>query len=171
MDTNPQHEIESLLRSTEKKPSRKLRPRYNKPQSIKDFEIDYRNWYYANRNIPKHIQVLTKFRDDHANNLTKLIVAFLRVKGAFATRLNSTGIYRNDLAKYVPNTQRKGMADIIATYRGLSLNIEVKIGRDRMSTHQEKVKREIESSGGQYFIASDFEGFLNWFKGLSNLEY
>lgn len=156
----------SELLATEEKKKKHTRPRYKKPQVVKDFEIEYKTWYYTERNTPEYCQALTKFRDDRANDLTKLIVAFLRVKGAFATRLNSTGIYRNDQAKFVPNTQRRGMADVIATYKGLSLSVEVKIGNDRMSVHQEKVRKEIEESGGYYCIARDFDGFKKWFEGV-----
>jgi hypothetical protein len=81
--------IEELLISVEKP-----RKSYRKPQAIKDFELEYKAWYYSSRNIPEHVQSMTTFRDDSANELTKLIIAFLRVQGAFATRLNSTGVYR-----------------------------------------------------------------------------
>ena len=158
--------IEELLSSVEK-PRRHNRPSYRKPQAIKDFEVEHKAWFYSGRTTPPHIQSITKFRDDSADELTKLIIAFLRVQGAFATRLNSTGVYRNDLKKFVPNTQRRGMADIVGTYQGKSLNIEVKIGRDRMSEHQLKVKKEIEAAGGYYYVAKDFEGFVRWFKQLN----
>ena len=65
-----------------------------------------------------------------------------------------------------PNTQRKGMADVIATYHGKSLNIEIKTGNDRMSEHQKMIRTEIKEAGGYYFIARDFEGFRNWFEDL-----
>ena len=42
-----------------------------------------------------------------ANELTRQIVAFIRQQpNTFATRLNSTGIYRAELKKYVPSQQR-----------------------------------------------------------------
>lgn len=164
---NGKEALESLLTSVEKKP-RKQKPRYRKPQAIKDFEEKYKAWSYSGRNIPEHCKVLTQFRDDTANGLTKLIIAYLKVQGAFATRLNSTGIYRNDIKKFVPNTQRKGMADVFATYKGKSLNIEVKTGKDRMSEHQLKVQTEIEEAGGYFFIARNFESFKKWFEELVN---
>jgi len=157
--------IEELLNDVEK-PRRTKCPNYRKPAAIKYFENQHMAWYYSSKDIPGYAQAKTSFRDDSANELTKLIIAFLKVKGAFATRLNSTGIYRNDLKKFVPNTQRKGMADVIATYHGKSLNIEIKVGKDRMSKHQQKVQKEIAAAGGHYFIARNFEEFKQWFETI-----
>lgn len=161
-----QRDIEALVKRTKKRKQSNLR--YRKPQAIKDFEVVHKDWYYAKRNIPHKYQAPAKFRDDSANELTKLVVAFIRVRGGFATRLNSTGVYRADLKRFVRNTQQRGMADVVGTYRGMSINIEVKIGRDRLSKHQLKIKREIEASGGQYFVARDFHGFNKWFDEFSN---
>lgn len=66
----------------------------------------------------------------------------------------------------MPNTQKRGLSDVIAVYKGKSLNIEVKTGNDRMSEHQLKIKNDIESSGGLYFIARDFQSFKLWFDNL-----
>ena len=99
---------------------------------------------------------------DTANGLTKCIIAYLKLRGAFVTRLNTTGIYRADLKRYVPNTQKKGMGDVFATYKGVSIQVEVKIGRDRMSATQQRTKAEFEQSGGYYFIAKNFESFRQW---------
>ena len=58
------------------------------------------------------------------------------------------------------------MGDILATYRGASMQIEVKIGGDRMSAAQRKIRAEFEKSGGYYFIAKDFESFKQWFDAV-----
>jgi hypothetical protein len=116
--------------------------------------------------IPIHALAPRIYKDDTANGLTKCIVDYIALKGGFASRLNSTGIYRQDLQKFVYNTQKRGLSDIIAVYKGKSLNIEVKAGKDRMSEHQLKVKKEIESSGGLYFVAKDFSTFKTWFDNL-----
>ena len=44
--------------------------------------------------------------------------------------------------------------------------MEVKVGRDRMSEQHHKTKAAIESSGGVYFIATDFASFHAWYRGL-----
>lgn len=160
-----QDDIGQLIQSVEKT-KRKPKPRYHKTQAIRDFEKEYKTWYYSSRRIPPQYQVLTKFRDDTANELTKLIVAYLKVRGAFATRLNSTGIYRNDRKRFVPNTQRRGMADVIAVYGGKSLNIEVKIGCDKLSGYQNDVRDKINACDGFYFVARNFAEFKEWFEDL-----
>jgi len=161
---NGKSEIDLLLASV-KRPCKCKKP-YVKPQSIRDFEQQYKSWYYANRSTPDHVQSMTQFRDDSANELTKLIMAYIKVHGGFASRLNSMGVYRGDLCKFVRSTQRRGMSDVIGTYQGKSLNIEVKIGADKMSIHQIRVKNEIRQAGGFYFVAKDFDSFQTWFKQL-----
>lgn len=158
--------IDKMLLSIEK-PKKKVKARYKKPEAVKQLENDWFEYQYRNKqHLPEHIRVKDKFRDDSANGLTKCIIKYLKINGAFATRLNSTGMYRNDLKRFVHSNQVKGMADIIATYKGLSLNIEVKIGYDKMSVHQLKVKKDIEQAGGYYFIARNFTEFKEYFVEL-----
>ena len=106
------------------------------------------------------------FRDDTANTLTKCITAYLRLKGAFVSRLNNTGIFDTRLMRYRPGTNRKGLPDVIATYKGKSLMIEVKARRDRMSLDQALIQFEQTASGGLYFIAHDFTSFKDWIDNL-----
>ena len=107
-----------------------------------------------------------KYRDDTANDLTKCIVKYITLKGGFASRVNTTGIYDKKLRKYRRGTQKRGLADVIATYKGLSLHIEVKHGRDRLSNAQKKIQDEITRSGGQYYVAQNFTEFKEWFDRL-----
>ncbi len=116
--------------------------------------------------MPPNYLAPRKYRDDKANDLTKCIVDYIKFCGGFATRLNSTGMYRTDLKKFVPNTQRKGMPDIQAVYEGTPLFIEVKIGRDRLSPHQKKIQDEVTGSGGVFFVARNFTEFKQWFDDI-----
>jgi len=136
--------------------------RYQKPETVKQLENKYFIFEYAKKShIPEYARVKEKFRDDTANGLTKCIIKYLTMQGAFVTRLNSTGIYRNNIQKFVPNTQRKGMPDVYALIDGKTLFIEVKIGKDRLSYHQIKVQNESEANGASYIIARNFTDFLN----------
>ena len=47
-------------------------------------------------------------------------------------------------------------------------NIEVTIGRDRMSEAQHKTKEAIESCGGIYYVATTFENFYSWSETLTH---
>ena len=106
------------------------------------------------------------FRDDRANDLTRCVVEYIRLRGGFASRINSTGVYNQKLKKYIPGTSRRGLADVMGVYRGKSLHVEIKIGRDKQSEHQKRVEAEVIRSGGLYFIARDFESFKQWFDKL-----
>jgi len=137
--------------------------RYVKPAAIKELEqMATAAAREKHPNIPEYALAPRKFRDDRANELTKCIVEYIKLKKGFATRLNSTGIYRNDIKKFVPNTQRKGMPDVFGLMEGKTLFIEVKIGNDRMSLAQLKVKNEAEANGAYYHIARNFTDFKNW---------
>ena len=64
----------------------------------------------------------------------------------------------------------KGTADISATIPiyaackiGLSVKIEVKIGKDRQSEDQKKYEKSIINAGGVYYIAKDFNSFYEWY--------
>ena len=140
---------------------------YKKPEAVKQLEalaMDEARKQHPTMN-PVHLAPRT-FRDDTANGLTKCITTYLRLNGAFCSRLNNTGIFDKHLRKYRPGTSRKGLPDIIATYRGCSLFIEVKVGRDRMSEHQERIRQEQTEGGGTYYIARNFTDFKEWFDRL-----
>ena len=116
--------------------SKKRKQSYRKPDAVKDLEklaMEAAKQKYPN--IPEYVLAPRKFRDDTTNGLTSCITAYLKLKGAFVSRLNNTGIYDKQLNKYRPGTSRKGLPDILATYHGKSMMIEVKTGRDRMSEY------------------------------------
>ena len=138
---------------------------YKKPDAVKQLEqladVEARQLHPTCPHLAPR-----KFRDDTANNLTKCITAYLRLNGAFVSRVNNTGIYDRRLNRYRPGTSRKGLPDIIATYHGKSIFVEVKHGRDRMSEHQEKIRQEQEQSGGLWFTAHNFTEFKEWIDSL-----
>jgi len=158
-----QSEIQRLIDSEQS--TKKKKAPYKKPESVKQFEQYEFEQRYKGRNIPEAVKVRNQYRDDTSNNLTKLIIDYIKFKGGFSTRITSTGTYRNDIKKFVKSTQRKGMADIIAILKKengepLSLSIEVKIGKDVQSEHQKKIESEINEAGGKYMIAKNFDQFL-----------
>ncbi len=153
--------INGLLDSVQRRKS--MKPAYRKTEAIRGLEDMVFDFHYRDSTLPQQYRMKFRFRDDSANGLTTCVIQYLKIKGAFVTRLNSTGIYRVDLKKYVPNTQKRGLGDILATIKGIPLQIEVKIGKDRMSSAQLKVKDEFERSGGIYFVAHNFTDFKPWF--------
>lgn len=144
---------------------KKPKPRYIKPQSIIQLQEDYTRWYYANRSIDKSMQIVNKFYDNSANELTKAIMIWFKINGHFAARINSGATYDPRLGIYRKGSgATAGMADINAVVKGKSISVEVKYGKDRIRESQIKVKSEIELAGGIYFIARTFDGFLEQIK-------
>jgi Holliday junction resolvase len=116
-------------------------------------------------NVPINALPRKKYKSD-ANGLTRAIVDWLTLNGHFASRTSSAGRYLPKERRFIPSTTRKGYPDITATINGKSVYIEVKTGKDRMSESQQKVKSEIEASGGIYFIAHSFNDFMGWYNQL-----
>lgn len=126
---------------------------------------------------PRYI-IGSKYSDKTANGLTKAIVTFINLSGGQAERINNLG-RRIDTTKvhttvtgfkqvvgsvsWQKGSGTKGTADISATVNGLSLKIEVKIGKDRQSDHQKKYEEQIMQAGGMYLIAKEFTPFVKWY--------
>lgn len=128
-------------------------------------------------NFPYPVKV--KYRDDTANGLTRCIIDYLHFNGCQAERINTTGrpIDERRIVSDVAGHQRQigsirwirgagtnGSADISATIHGLSVKIEVKIGRDSQSDAQRRYQSDIERAGGIYYIAKNFADFAKWYK-------
>ena len=123
----------------------------------------------------------TVYTDKTANGLTKCIVDWINLNGYQAERISTTGRWidnskivtdilgnskRIGSGKYIKGSGTKGSADISATIRGKSIKIEVKIGADRQSESQLKYQQDVERAGGIYFIAKDFDSFIEFYKSL-----
>jgi len=117
--------------------------------------------------LPDPARVAPTYTDKTANGLTKCILDYLRLKGAFVSRLNNQGVYDKKLQRYRKGMNRRGLPDILATYKGQSLFIEVKAGRDKLSEYQETIKQEQENSGGIYYTARSFAEFKKWFDNIN----
>jgi hypothetical protein len=144
---------------------KRVKPSYQKPEAVKELEalVDAE----ALRLHPTCPALTPRtFRDDTANSLTGCITTYLRLKGAFVSRLNNTGIYDKRLNKYRPGTSRKGLPDVVCTFRSKSLFIEVKHGSDKLSEYQEKIRDEQIRSGGLWFTAHDFTEVKEWIDRL-----
>jgi hypothetical protein len=140
--------------------------------------------------MPKHCIPRPKFSDNSANNLTKAIIKYIELMGYQAERISNTGRYVDNTKKfkniqgqqiqigsgqYIPGTGTKGTADISSTIPiningkkiGVSVKWEVKFGKDRQSDFQKEYQKNIENSGGYYFIVHDFEDFMSKYLELT----
>ena len=117
--------------------------------------------------LPPNYIPMTQYKDSTANGLTKAIIDFLTYSGWQAERINTMGTPRTKRATcgkvlgvtWTPGTSTPGSADISATIKGRSVKIEVKIGKDRQSEAQKRYQEKIESAGGTYYIATNFDDF------------
>jgi len=96
-----------------------------------------------------------------ANGLTQAIVRFILWNGYRATRISSSG--RVVKGKYIPGATRRGQSDISATLKGRSVQIEIKINKDKPSEHQLREQMLEEKAGGVYIFIHNFEEFLLWY--------
>jgi hypothetical protein len=144
---------------------KKPKSKYLKPEAVK--ELEYMANEAARIKHPGMPYLAPRlYRDDSSNGLTSCITTYLRLLGVFVSRVNNTGIYDTNLHRYRPGTSRKGLPDVIATYHGKSIMIEVKYTRDHMSEDQKRIRQEHEQSGGLYYVAHNFTGFKEWFDKL-----
>ena len=107
--------------------------------------------------------------DSTANGLTRCIIDFIKLRGGQAERVSIMGRpikQANGNYMFGKSHMTKGTADISATIRGRSVKIEVKIGADHQSCAQRKYQADIERAGGLYYIAKDFESFVEWYNRM-----
>lgn len=93
-----------------------------------------------------------------ASELTNLIIGRIHKDGGYAWRAESTGIFeaKRGIMRASP---KKGVADVLAVYKGCFVAVEVKIGSDRLSDEQEGFLENIRHYGGQAFVATDPDQF------------
>lgn len=108
------------------------------------------------------------YTDNTSNGLARCIIDFITHIGGYANRINTTGIMRkigNEM-KWTTGNSNKGAFDIRFVYQGKSGDVEIKIGRDKMSQAQEREMQNIINAGGLAFVAKDFASFLEWWQQI-----
>lgn len=103
------------------------------------------------------------YNDSTANSLTRCIIDYINLKGYQAERINCMGNpipVGDGTYRMGKTTMDLGTADISATIKGRSVKIEVKTGKDRMSSYQRRYRDKIEAAGGIYIVARSFPQFL-----------
>ena len=135
--------------------------------------------------IPK-----VKYTDKTANGLTRCVIDWITLNGGQAERINTTGrlikakTYKDVMGitktigqdKWIKGTGTLGSADISATIPvfisgkkiGLSVKIEVKIGKDYQKSEQIKYEEDVKKAGGYYYIVKNFDDFYKKYFDLIN---
>lgn len=143
----------------EQKQRKTPKARYIKPASVKKLENDLLE--QKKLKYPGQPYLCKKsLRDDTANGLTACISAWCSVNGAHFQRVNTTGQYDFKLGRYRRSGSTKGVADIMIIYKGNTINLEIKIGKDKQSKDQVKMQESINNAGGIYIIVKSFDNFL-----------
>ncbi len=88
------------------------------------------------------------------SEIQKQIMSYLSLRKICAMRINTKGEFR----KTGPGTgvllknQNKGFSDILCIHKGLSLFLEVKTDKGKMSKDQEEFANKITLAGAYYFV-------------------
>jgi len=115
-----------------------------------------------------------------ANGLSKLIVNYInwgiignvtkiQTQGRFIQDKNSQGHKIEGSGKWIKGTTQRGTADIIGSLNGKTLNIEIKIGRDKPSEFQLKMQQTKRSVLEIYEFISTPEQFFELYDKIINL--
>ncbi len=124
-------------------------------------DFEYRSANYPT--VPPHAIPKSVFSDKSANELTRCIVRWFQINGHFSTRLQSVGTFRNDIKMFVKSQQRKGLPDVLACVDGRLVAVEIKYGKDVLSTDQKEAIAELKAAGALVFVAVDFQSFYDWY--------
>jgi hypothetical protein len=136
-------------------------------------------------NYPENLTLPGKvYRLNTANGLTQAVIEWVRAHGYQAERVSTTGrlIDRSEIVtdvvgfkrrigsnEWIPGTGTKGSADIHATIPlkhsngfGVSVKIEIKVGKDRLSPAQKKYGEQMELAGGVYLVVKELNDLFQW---------
>lgn len=127
-----------------------------------------------------------KFSDSDTKKLENCILDFLKFNGHHAVRQHTTGtridkrkivsdcigrVRQIGSVQWVAGQNEVGRADILAkimvNFKGrlipVSVEIEVKFGKDFQSEKQKEFEQNLKDIGAYYTITKDFDSFLIWY--------
>lgn len=125
-------------------------------------ELDYKRKRYPN--VPERHLVKPKFLVKDTNSLTKAVLRCLELHGCYVTRVQSQGQWNPALGRFTQSTTKRVTADLHAVVNGRHVSIEIKWGRDRLSTSQKATAKHVENAGGLYVVVKDYDAFWAWFE-------
>lgn len=104
-----------------------------------------------------------------ANALTQQVIKVLSLKGCFAWRCQSSGIWDPTKKVYRANSATKGISDVLAfkldgTARLIA--IEIKANRDKLSPEQAAFLQAVNDAGGLGRVVKTSEDIENLIKEL-----
>jgi ribulose kinase len=145
---------------------------------LRELALQHSRWKHPM--LPESAMYVKPYTDKTANGLTRAIIDYVRFNGYQAERINCTGkmvdntIVMTDVlgdrrtigsVKWLPTSGQRGTADVSAVIRSRAVKIEVKM-KDRQSPDQVEYQRQVEQSGGVYWICRSFDEFLRFYNEL-----
>jgi hypothetical protein len=136
--------------------------------------------------LPESARYVKPYSDKTANDLQRAITDFLNLAGHQCERIAVTGRYIDQSkiikdtlgfsrkigsGKWIRSSMQKGSADLSAIVKnkegiGVSVKIEIKIGRDKMNDFQKQYQSGVERAGGLYWLVTSFDHFLKYYNEL-----
>lgn len=133
--------------------------------------------------LPEAARVIPIYTDNNTNGLTKMVYIYLILLGFHCERTNNMGrpvdnskIVENCIGQkhkigsmqWIRGSGKKGTSDLKAIVNGkfLAIEIKCKATNDRQSDAQKIYQKEVEKSGGIYYIAKDFDSFYEFINKL-----
>jgi len=133
-------------------------------------------WYLTNYEGARDFGVpkANSYNDKTANGLIRCIYEWLKFNNHYVNRINTQGQVRvekvqlahggvRENIKWTTGTTNKGTADIDSIINSRPVKIEVKVGKDHLSTDQIKEMNRVLKAGGIYYVAHDMESFVKWY--------
>jgi Holliday junction resolvase len=90
------------------------------------------------------------------SDVLRACMDYLDIKGAAYVRVNCGG-FKTAQGGFMRCTDKNGVSDIIATYRGRTYYIECKSARGALSEAQKAFRGYVERAGGVYITARGVE--------------
>ncbi len=127
--------------------------------------MDNKTEHYKKRGIPAHaIPPKKKAGKGEANRIQNAIAEYCKYELSMdCFRVNSQGQYDAKLGKFRKSGSTDGISDLIVMYKGISMYVEVKAGKDRMRASQKVFMKRVEACHGIYFAATSFDSFMELF--------
>lgn len=156
------------------------KPKSNEKTALQILTEKHKEYKQAKyKDLPQHAICFEKFTDKTTNGLTKCVIAWLKLNKYFVERTGNEGRIIdqrqtfNDVVgntrtigsiKRVYSTGTRGTSDLKAIINGrfVAIEIKCKFTKDRQRSHQLEYQKQVETSGGVYVIAKDFQGFYDW---------
>ncbi len=122
-------------------------------------------------NVPDFARPRNRLAKSPANQLTSDVMKFLRLQGHHVSRVNTMGVLRE--GKMTTGGGTLGAADLSVIMRNsrdvvIAWELEIKIGKDRLSEAQMAYSESVIKAGGHYSVVKTFDDFHIQYQKLYN---